>query len=61
MNWGIEMNGHTTIRTSPFGEEYLGRCINCGKEDIPIDDMSTCPVETELAEDLIKVLNLNEK
>lgn len=54
------MNGHTTIRTSPFGEEYLGKCINCGEENIPIDDMSTCLVETGLAEDLIELLNLND-
>lgn len=48
--------GHTTIRTSPFGEEYRGTCINCGAENIAIDDMSVCPSKTTMQEDLLRIL-----
>lgn len=52
----VAPHGHTTTRTSPFGEKYLGTCINCGAENLEIDDMSVCPVSTTKAQDLIAVM-----
>lgn len=27
---------HMLVRTNPVGEKFVGRCVNCGKENLPM-------------------------
>lgn len=27
---------HMLVRTNPVGEKFIGRCVNCGKENLPM-------------------------
>ena len=34
---------HALTRTSPKGGPFIGRCMNCGKENIVLGDREECP------------------
>lgn len=37
-------DAHALIRTSPYGEAFVGTCMKCGKEDLPLNAMwDECP------------------
>lgn len=43
--------GHVITRTSPKGpgKKFIGKCINCGKENLTIDKaMDDCPSSPSL-------------
>ncbi len=51
------MATHALERTSPKGGPFIGRCIKCGKENIPISDFSDgCTSEMTDDEALIKAI-----
>lgn len=50
------MMSHSLRRTSPKGGPFIGTCIKCGVENIPLDRMFTpCanPADLSLAETLM--------
>jgi hypothetical protein len=49
---------HCTSRTSPFGEDYIGTCLLCGKTGLSIDNMEECENPKGLAqgEALVEVI-----
>lgn len=37
---------HALTRTSPKGQKFIGRCIKCGQENLPIAAaLSDCPAD----------------
>lgn len=34
-----DVEGHALVRTNKIGEDFIGRCINCGAEGLRIQDM----------------------
>jgi hypothetical protein len=41
---------HSTSRTSPFGEDYIGTCFLCGKTGLSVDNMEECENPKGLAQ-----------
>jgi hypothetical protein len=53
------MKFHSLRRTSPMGEDFLGTCVHCNKENLSFKDMNTeCEFakEDDFENDLIDVL-----
>jgi hypothetical protein len=42
---------HSIERTSPIGEAFVGRCVQCGKEGLSIRDVDGCPNPEGVSED----------
>lgn len=55
---------HALNRTSPKGQDFIGTCINCGKENLTIDDQWSEECENVVGrtndETLLAVLDQNE-
>ena len=53
------MKFHSLRRTSPMGEDFLGTCVYCNKQNLSFKDMNTeceSAKEDDFENDLIDVL-----
>ena len=56
------MDTHLLIRTNKKGIPFRGKCVNCGKENLRMEQMwEDCEVESDQNENVIEVLNYLDK
>lgn len=54
------MKWHVAIRVSPKGEDFLGKCLMCGKENLSMYDVNAdCNGNLMTYEEAIKIVMAN--
>ena len=57
-----EHNIHTLIRTNKKGVPFRGKCVNCGKEDLKMEQMwEECSVDSDQNDNVIGVIEYLER
>ncbi len=53
---------HSLERTSPKGERFIGRCVQCGKRDLPMSAaLEQCQTNTTPEDAVLRAVQGEEK